>query len=51
MEEFSGTKEDWTDWSFSFKKMIKMRSEVAYDRIIEIEDGDSDEDRGSPTTC
>ena len=44
LEEFTGKKEDWTDWSFSFKKMIKMRSKVAYDRIIEIEDGDCDED-------
>jgi hypothetical protein len=44
LEEYSGKKEDWTDWSFSFKKMIKMRCRPAYDRIIEMEDGDFDED-------
>ena len=43
-EEFSGNKEDWTDWSFSFKKMIKMRCTMAYDQILEMEDGDLDED-------
>ena len=29
---------------FTFKNMILIRSKVAYDRIIEIEDGDYDED-------
>ena len=44
LEVFSGKKEDWADWSISFKKMIKMRNKMAYDRIMEIEDRDHDED-------
>ena len=44
MEEFSGKKEDWGDQAFSFKKMIKTRCKIAYDRIVEMEDSDVDED-------